>query len=151
VETDVLPRRLRAFLCHSSRDKPAVRALYRRLRDDGVAPWLDEEDLVAGQAWQREIPKAVRKSDVVIVCLSRASITKAGYVQKEIRYALDVAEEQPEESIYIMPLRLEEVPADEIPERLRDYHWVNYFEERGYTQLRRALQERARQIGLSWQ
>lgn len=65
---------LRVFLCHSSKDKPTVRTLYHRLREDGIAPWLDEEDLLPGQNWQMEIPKAVQSSDVVIICLSRDSI-----------------------------------------------------------------------------
>jgi len=33
--------------------------------------------------------------DVLIGCLSRGSINKAGYVQKEIKLAPDVADEQP--------------------------------------------------------
>jgi hypothetical protein len=99
-------RRLRAFLCHSSGDKPAVRGLYRSLRTFGIHPWLDEENLLPGQAWELEIPKAVRSSDIVIVCLSRGSVSKAGYVQKEIKFALDVADEQPEGAIFIIPLRL---------------------------------------------
>jgi hypothetical protein len=46
---NISPRQLRVFLCHSSGDKPKVRDLYRRLQQDGFAPWLDEEDLVPGQ------------------------------------------------------------------------------------------------------
>ena len=57
--TDSL-RALRVFLCHASSDKPAVRELYQRLRTDGIDAWLDEEDLLPGQDWQYEIPKAVR-------------------------------------------------------------------------------------------
>jgi hypothetical protein len=149
-EAEATPRSraLRVFLCHASGDKDEVRAIYRRLRDDGLEPWLDEEDLVAGQSWQQEIRKAVRKSDVVVVILSRASITQAGNVQKDIRYALDVAEEQPEGAIYIIPVKLESLHEDEIPERLRSYQGVNYFEEQGYERLRRALHVRAEQLGL---
>ena len=79
-EPDSAPR-LRVFLCHSSGDKPAVRDLYRKLRDDGFDPWLDKEKLLPGQNWRLEIPKAIRTSDVVIVCLSRSSVTKEGYLQ----------------------------------------------------------------------
>jgi hypothetical protein len=42
---------LRVFLCHSSHDKPKVRDLYQCLRRSGFAPWLDEENLIAGQDW----------------------------------------------------------------------------------------------------
>jgi hypothetical protein len=74
----------RVFLCHSSGDKAQVRDLYQRLRKDGFEPWLDEEDLLPGQDRSQEITKAVRSSAVVLVCLSKSSITKTGFVQKEI-------------------------------------------------------------------
>jgi hypothetical protein len=135
---------LRVFLCHSSADKPAVRDLYRRLRAEGIVPWFDEKDLVPGQLWRVEIPKAVRATDVVLVCLSRHSVDRAGYAQKEIKLALDVADEQPEGSIFVIPVRLEEY---NIPERLSDLHWVDLFEERGYERLIRALQHRATRLG----
>ncbi len=73
---------IRAFLCHSSGDKAAVRDLHLRLKADGFIPWLDEENLIAGQDWEREIRKAVRQSDTVIVCLSRNSINKTGLIPR---------------------------------------------------------------------
>jgi formylglycine-generating enzyme required for sulfatase activity len=133
-------RALRVFLCHASSDKPAVRDLYQRLHDNGIDAWLDEEDLLPGQDWQRAIPKAVRDSDVVLVCLSRSSINKAGFVQKEIKFALDVADEQPEDTIFLIPLKLEEC---DVPERLGRWHWVNLFSPNGYERLMRALRIRA--------
>jgi cold shock CspA family protein/predicted transcriptional regulator len=137
-------RALRVFLCHSSHDKPVVRDLYRRLSVDQIDPWLDEEKLLPGQDWNQEIMKAVRASDVVIVCLSRGSINKAGYIQKEIKYALDIADEQPEGTIFLIPLKLEEC---EMPERLRRWQWVNYFDEAGYKRLMDALRIRAQNVG----
>lgn len=131
---------LSVFLCHSSNDKSQVRELYKFLKLEKFNPWLDEEKLIPGQDWQTEIPKAVRKADVVIVCLSRGAINKKGYIQKEIRYALDVADEQPEGTIFLIPLKLEEC---EVPERLRKWHWVNYFEEGGEKKLLGALQIKA--------
>jgi hypothetical protein len=136
-------RPLRVFLCHSSGDKPAVRELYKRLQDKGIAPWLDEEDLLPGQNWQLEIPKAVRNCDIVIICFSKNSINKAGYIQKEIKFALDAADEQPEGTIFIIPLKLEEC---DIPDRLNHLHWDNYFEERGFDKLMLTLQYRAQSL-----
>jgi len=127
------------FLCHASGDKPAVRALYQRLQADGFPSWLDEENLLPGQDWEREISAAVRASNVVLVCLSRASVTKEGFVQKEIRYALDVADEKPEGTIFIIPVRLENC---DVPQRLRRLHWVNLFEMSGYRRLLSALRTR---------
>lgn len=132
---------LKIFLCHSSGDKAAVRELWARLRADGFQPWLDEVDLLPGQHWADEIPKAVRNSDVVIVCLSRASVSKVGFVQKEIKLALDVADMQPEGSIFLIPLKLEEC---DVPERLRDWQWVDYFKPDGHERLVRSLEYRAK-------
>ena len=134
---------LRIFLCHSSGDKPAVRNLYRRLSSDGFDPWLDEEKLLPGQEWEVEIPKAVRTSDVVIVCLSHKAINKSGYVQKEIKFALDKAEEQTEGTIFLIPIKLEECS---VPERLQRWQWVNLFEEKGYRRLMDSLRLRAKTI-----
>jgi hypothetical protein len=131
---------LRIFLCHSSSDKPLVRGLYRRLKSSNFDPWLDEENLLPGQEWEQEIPRAVRESEIVLVCLSKASLSKAGYIQKEIRYALDVADEQPDGKIFIIPLKLEEC---EVPARLRKWQWVNLFAHNGYDRLLLSLKARA--------
>jgi hypothetical protein len=145
-DTTLTPRSrlpLHVFLCHSSADKPVVRDLYQRLMADGIEVWFDEESLLPGQDWQVEIPKAVRKADIVIVCLSRGSVGKAGYVQKEIKIALDAADEQPAGTIYVIPLKLEECA---VPERLSRWHWVGYYDPDGYDRLKRALQERVKSL-----
>jgi hypothetical protein len=127
----------RVFLCHSSTDKAVVRELYDRLRNSGAYPWLDEEDLIPGQDWHQKIEQAIRVSGVIVVLLSRASTTKTGYVNKEIRFALDVADEQPDGAIFVIPARLEDC---EIPARLRRWQWVNLYEPNGFEKLLRALQ-----------
>jgi hypothetical protein len=129
---------LRVFMCHASSDKADVRKLYERLVADGIDAWLDEKKLLPGQEWQVEIPKAVRNSDAVLVCLSPVSVSKTGFVQKEIRCALDVADEKPEGSIYIIPARLKECG---VPDRLRKFQWLNLFEANGYEQLLAALRQ----------
>jgi hypothetical protein len=135
------PKPLRVFLCHASGDKPVVRDLYRKLSQSGYTPWLDDEDRLPGQEWEREIPKAVSASDVVLVCLSYASASKQGFVQKEIRLALDASDRQLEGTIFVIPVRLEPC---EVPERLSRWHWVNLFEESGYGKLVRSLEQRTK-------
>jgi hypothetical protein len=136
-------RLLRIFLCHSSQDKPVVRDLYKRLLSDGMQPWLDEKDLLPGHDWELEIRKAVKSTDVVIVCLSKNAISKRGFVQKEIRLALDVADEQPERTIFLIPLRLDEC---DVPQRLQAIQWVDYFEPGGYLRLVAALKKRGDEL-----
>jgi hypothetical protein len=129
-------KKLKVFLCHSSQDKSNVRKLYKRLQSAGFDPWLDEEKLLPGQDWQIEISNAVRSSDAVLVLLSQNSITKSGYVQREIKIALDLAEEQPEGRVFLIPIRLEECV---VPNRLTQFQWVDLFDDRGYERLLKSL------------
>jgi hypothetical protein len=129
----------KVFLCHSSGDKEAVRRLYRTLRRAGIDPWLDEEDLVGGQDWGLEIPRALRNSAAVIVCLSTEAITKTGYVHKEVKVALEIADQQPEGQIFIIPVRLDDCS---MPERLMKWQRVDLFKPDGETSLLRALNKR---------
>jgi hypothetical protein len=127
------------FLCHSSGDKDRVRALYRRLSSDGIRCWFDEECLLPGQDWKYEIRRALQQCTFVLACLSQGSIAKSGYLQKELKHALDLADEQPEGSIYLIPLRLEPCA---VPDRLGDLHWADLFTEGGYARLVCALRSR---------
>jgi hypothetical protein len=138
-------RRLKVFLCHGKEDKTTVRGLYQRLKDEGMKPWLDEEDIEPGAQWDIAIQDAVRDCHIVLVCLSGTSVGKTGYVQKEIKYALDRADEKPEGTTYIIPVKLEEC---EVPRRLNQWQWVNLYEENGYRRLLRVLKKHATDLKL---
>jgi len=120
-------RKLKVFLCHASQDKSIVRELHQRLlAEDWIDPWLDEERLLPGQDWNREIEKAVESSDAVIVLVSTTSVSKEGYVQKELRQVLRIAEEKLEGAIFILPVRLDDCA---IPRQLREIQFLDYFPE----------------------
>jgi formylglycine-generating enzyme required for sulfatase activity len=133
----VLRAQPRIFLCHAKEDKPQVQELYNKLKDAGYHPWLDKFDLLPGQQWRTAIKRIITNLDnLVLVCLSQHSITKRGVVQQEIKWALDILEQMPEEAIYLIPVRLEEC---QVPEQLSPLHWVNLFEPDGFEYLTRAL------------
>ncbi len=108
-----------------------------------INTWLAEENLLPGQDWDLEIRKAIREADVVIICLSHSSISKTGYIQKEIKIALDIALELPEGTAFIIPVRLEEC---DVPDQLKLFQWVNLYERDGFDKLIRALNTRAKSI-----
>lgn len=147
---DTSSRSLSVFLCHSAGDKPTVRELYQKLNSEGwIDVWLDEEKLLAGQDWEYEIEKALDKTDAVIVALSTSSVSKEGYIQKELRFALDIALEKPEGTIFVLPLRLDDC---ERPRKLRNIHSLDYFpfqqRELAYFRLRQSLEQRASALGI---
>jgi len=141
--TSKAKRPLKAFLCHSKRDKKAIRRLYTKLVRDNVKVWFDEKELLPGESWALLIQSNVQDSDVVLICLSHAAINNKGYIHKEIQLALDIAQLQPEGSIFIVPVRLEEC---EIPQRLQKYQWSNLFQRGGYARLLSSLKERASEL-----
>lgn len=140
-------RKLRVFLCHASQDKSSVRELYNHFLAEGwIDPWLDEGKLLPGQDWRTAIEEAVESSDVVIICLSKNSVNKEGFVQKELRYAREISLEKPDGTIFLIPLRLDEC---DVPRGLRFIQWTDYFgkkKEQSYKGLLEALNARYRQL-----
>ena len=131
---------IRIFLAHASEDKAAVTQLYQRLKKSGFQPWLDKVDLLPGQSWRAEIPKAIKNSQVFIACLSQKSVQKQGYVQREFRMALNVMADRPPGQIYLIPVRLDDCQIPELRQEeygisLTDYQWVNLYEPDGYDRL----------------
>jgi formylglycine-generating enzyme required for sulfatase activity len=140
-------RPLKVFLCHAHSDKDAVKALYTHLTNDGVDAWLDKEKLLPGTDWENEIRRAVRESDVVVVCHSK-QFNQRGFRQNEVKIALEEADMLPKGEIFIIPARLEEC---DVLDDLKRYHWVDLFEDDGYEMLMRAFRRRADKIGATLQ
>ncbi|TEU16928.1 MAG: toll/interleukin-1 receptor domain-containing protein, partial [Anaerolineales bacterium] len=93
--------------------------------------------ILPGERWKSCVQKAIQESDFFLACLSANSVSKRGFLQKEINDALDIWQEKLEDDIYLIPVRLEDC---EVPESLRDFQWVNLFEEDGWTRLVKAIQ-----------
>jgi len=98
-----------------------------------------------GQNWETKIQGAIKESHLVIVCLSNKSVTKEGFVQKELKTAIDIADEKPEGTIFMIPARLEDC---EVPNSLLKYQWVDLFSDDGDERLKSALFERAKNLNI---
>lgn len=129
---------LQIFLCHAKEDCARVKGIHTKLKKSGFRPWIDEVDLHGGQDWEAVIGDAVRASDVVVVCLSNRSLTKQGFVQKEIRVALDAANERPPGKTYLIPVRLEDC---HLPRELRRWHAIDLFNQNGFSRLKKSLSQ----------
>ncbi len=134
---------IKVFLCSAHADEARARELYDFIRKHGVKPWLDEVDLLPGHRWEEEIEKALERSDIIIVCFSKNAMDERGYVQKEIRIALDMALGVPSGNIFIIPARFEDC---ELPHGLKHYRPVDLFRDGGYSKLMMALRAQAMQL-----
>ena len=135
--------KLKVFISYATEDKKNALALYEHLQKNDFQPWIDRLDLLPGQKWEVEILKAIETSDIILICLSENSVTKEGYVQKEMKIALDKALEIPDEHIFLIPVRLDN---SKVPRSLKQYQWVDLFERNGSSKLLISLQTRAEQL-----
>ena len=97
---------------------------------------MDAKDILPGEKWSSSIRKAVQRSDFFLACLSKNSVGKRGWIQREIKGALDIWQEKLDSDIYLIPVRLEDCEA---PESLSGFQWVDLFEEDGWTRLVKAI------------
>lgn len=138
-------QRTHVFLIHAHKDRDKVRGLYARLVRDGIHAWLDAEQLQPGQDWQQEIRRAILKSQMVVVCLSRAFARQPGFRHEELKLALEKVRLLTDD-IFLIPVRLE---ACEMPEMLRHLHRVDLFETGGYKKLLQVLKSNSSSRRLS--
>jgi len=124
------------FLCHATEDKKIVKEIYRKLKEDGLEPWLDKEDLLPGQLWRDEIPRVINSAACMLVFLSTTSVEKRGYVQKEFKLALETLDLIPDGRIFLIPVRIDNC---EIPERFAGIHTCDLFQEDGYQRIAKAI------------
>jgi len=128
--------RTQIFLCYARRDRERVEALYQELSDAGFKPWMDTKNILPGEKWKVTIERAIRQSDFFLSCLSANSVNRRGFIQKEIRQALDIWQEMLDSDIYLIPVRIEKC---KIPDSLLDFQCVDLFEDSGWTDLVRAI------------
>jgi hypothetical protein len=134
---DSMQAKAQIFLSYAREDEVRVAHLYKRLTDAGFKPWMDTKDILPGEVWKSRIQEAIRHSDFFLVCLSANSVSKRGFLQRELRNALDLWQERLDSDIYLIPVRLE---ACEVPESLSDFQWANLFEPDGWIRLVKAIQ-----------
>lgn len=123
---------VKVFLSYSSEDRQAVRDVYQHLLSVGCKPWMDVVDILPGQDWKYEIAKGIKSSDYVLIFFSEGTTKKRGYIQREIREALNLLAEIPEGEVLVIPVRLDECS---IPTSLSDKQWVNLFDTDGMRRL----------------
>ena len=129
--------RNKIFISYVRQDKERVEAIYDKLAEAGFKPWMDTRDVLGGQLWRPSIEQAIRNADYFLACISRRSVSKRGFLQKEIRDALSLWNEKLPDDIFLIPVRLESC---KVPEGLSQFQWIDLFEAKGWGQLMKALE-----------
>jgi len=116
---------LRVFISYAREDTEAANRLYNDLKLSGFDPWLDTQSLLGGDNWKISIKEAIRNSRYFIPLLSSNSVEKVGYVQRELKEALEVLLEFPQSKRFVIPARLDESKVND--EKLGEIHIVDLF------------------------
>lgn len=113
------------FISYSKGDREIAKKLYLDLKKFGFEPWLDTEHLLPGQNWKEAIIRAIEDSSYFFALISPNSLSNRGFVQKELKIALEYIDEFPESDIYLIPIRLADCKMSD--SKLRNIHWVDFF------------------------
>jgi len=128
---------LKVFISYAKEDRENAERYYDLFAREGASPWVDFKHLLPGHNWEAEIERAFSDANVVVLLLSKRSVTKRGFVQREANDAIDRLRYKQPTDIYVIPLLLEpcEVPS-RIAARLQ---YVDLSATNAWDQVRAAL------------
>ena len=93
------------FISHSSKNDDVVKQLRQRLEDFGQLTWVDSRELTGGDALEATIEANIRSARTFLVVLSIDAMS-SGWVQKEVRLGLEVAEQKRAEGYKVVSVVL---------------------------------------------
>ena len=131
---------IKIFLAYAEVDEVEVRELYFQLKENGYQPWMEAEDIEAGQNRQDAIDNAIGEADLFIACFSSDSVDQSGELMKLLRRGLDLTAEATVGEIYLIPLKFDECEIPNLREnqyglRLKDYQELDYWLNDGWERL----------------
>ncbi|MBI1814899.1 MAG: toll/interleukin-1 receptor domain-containing protein [Deltaproteobacteria bacterium] len=109
----------RAFLCHSSKDKPLVERLANDLLQSGVDVWFDKWEIKPGDSLRRRIDQGISTATHFLALLSPNSL-ESEWVQTELDAALV---QRIAGACRLIPI-LCGVEDSEVPVTLRSIRWI---------------------------
>jgi hypothetical protein len=143
--TASIRRPTRVFINYAHEDIQSALKLYEQLKaTDGISPWFDKESILPGMKWRPAIKKAIRESDFFLALLSTNSTTKKGYVQTEMKQALEIWDQFPEDKAYLIPVRLN--LCEPSYEKLREVQFQDFFPswDKGFQKIVEVINSAAR-------
>jgi len=132
------------FFSYASPDRDRVMPYYTFLEDRGLNVWIDHKKLLGGQQWDYELRKALDRATLIIMFVSKNSVNRRGYVQREISLALTKIEEKLISDIYIIPVLLD-VGATR-PDQLSSIQFLDAADEAFDERLLEAIQHQSQEV-----
>jgi len=114
--------------------------MYDILKEAGLNPWMDT-DIGPGEKIKETVSRAIRESDYFLALLSQKALSEKGRIHKELILAKEKSEENPDHTIFVIPVRLDNCNVDK--EFLSDIQTVDLFQapEKELGKLLKAIHE----------
>ncbi|HEY9619355.1 MAG TPA: GUN4 domain-containing protein [Crinalium sp.] len=110
------------FLAHSSKDKPLIRQIYLKLKERGIRPWLDEEEIAPGTSFQDEIQQAIGQIKTAAICIGKEGL--GPWQSLELKTFINQCVNRKIPLIPVLLPGVEEIPEDLL--FLREFHAVAF-------------------------
>jgi len=127
------------FFCYAKEDKEDVDRIYHKFKEVGLNPWMDKppspfsfDGIGPGERWETKIKSVIQNADIFLAFLSKKSVSKHGFVQREYRLALDRMNEMPDDDIFLIPVLLEPCQPPNIivgSESFEKIQWYELYKE----------------------
>jgi hypothetical protein len=98
----------RGFLSYAHEDSEAAERLFVDLEQMGFALWFDRRHFRPEEDVDAQVLNAIKESYFFVIVLSPTSVSKNGYVRKEVRLALEMLSGLGPSHTFIIPVRIAE-------------------------------------------
>lgn len=133
------------FLSYTTADRDRVIPFYEHLHAQGISAWMDYKFIKPGQNWNFEIRRALANASIIMIFVSNNSVNKRGYVQRELRQALDSLKEKLIDDIYILPVLLDDDV--EVPNELTSVQYTRASSDQCFAEITGAIKSQLEKIG----
>ena len=119
------------FFSYLRDDLARVSSIVNHLQSNGIAVWIDLDDLTAGEPWRRGISKAIRACSHFVAFFSKSYGDRIQtYMDEEIQLALSEMVRLGRTRSWFIPVLLDagQLPAIQIDARhtLKDLHFIDF-------------------------
>lgn len=110
------------FLCHNSKDKPAVRSVNKALQAKNLSTWMDDEQLPPGRAWQALLEDQIQRIGSVAIFVGESGFGPWQDVEMRAFISEFVRRRCP-----VIPVILEGcVSVPQLPLFMQQFTWVDF-------------------------
>lgn len=115
------------FISYARDDSAAAIRITEALRERGVEVWLDQAELVGGEAWDATIKRQIRECALFIPIISAQTQRRIeGYFRREWLLAAERTRDMAQGVTFIVPLAIDDVSETVavVPEEFLRVHWL---------------------------